>query len=31
MKRIKKPYISLATVDGKKIKKIKDIEVKVKK
>ena len=30
MKRIKKPYISLATVDGKKIKKIKDIEVKVK-
>ena len=31
MKRIKKPYISLATVDGKKIRKIKDIEVKVKK
>jgi len=31
MKRVKKPYISLATVDGKKIKKIKDIEVKVKK
>ena len=31
MKRIKKPYISLATVDGKKIKKIKNIEVKVKK
>ena len=31
MKRIKRPYISLATVDGKKIKKIKDIEVKVKK
>ena len=31
MKRIKKPYISLATVNGKKIKKIKDIEVKVKK
>ena len=31
MKRIKKPYISLATVDGKKIKKLKDIEVKVKK
>ena len=31
MKRIKKPYISLATVDGKKIKKIKHIEVKVKK
>ena len=31
MKRVKKPYISLATVDGKKIKKIKNIEVKVKK
>mgnify|MGYP001414468743 FL=1 len=31
MKRIKKPYISLATVDGKVIKKIKDIEIKVKK
>ena len=31
MKRIKKPYISLATVDGKEIKKIKNIEVKVKK
>ena len=31
MKRIKKPYISLATVNGKKIKKIKDIEAKVKK
>ena len=31
MKRVKKPYISLATVDGKEIKKIKNIEVKVKK
>ena len=31
MKRVKKPHISLATVDGKKIKKIKDIEIKVKK
>ena len=31
MNRVKKPYISLATVDGKKIKKIKNIEVKVKK
>ena len=31
MKRIKKPYISLATVDGKVIKRIKDIEIKVKK
>ena len=31
MKRIKKPYISLATVDGKVVKKIKDIEIKVKK
>ena len=31
MKRIKKPYISLATVDGKVIKKIKDIEIKIKK
>ena len=31
MKRVKKPYISLATVDGKKVKKSKEIEVKVKK
>ena len=31
MKRVKKPHISLATIDGKKVKKIKDIEVKVKK
>ena len=31
MKRVKKPYISLATVDGKRIKKSKEIEVKVKK
>ena len=31
MKRIKKPYISLATVDGKVVKKDKDIDVKVKK
>ena len=31
MKRIKKPYISLATVDGKKIKKSKEINVKIKK
>ena len=31
MKRIKKPYISLATVDGKTIKKNKEIDVKIKK
>ena len=31
MKRVKKPYISLATVDGKRVKKSKEIEVKVKK
>ena len=31
MKRVKKPHISLATIDGKTVKKIKDIEVKVKK
>ena len=31
MKRVKKPYISLATVDGKTVKKSKEIEVKVKK
>ena len=31
MKRIKKPHISLATVDGKVVKKDKEIEVKVKK
>ena len=31
MKRVKKPHISLATVDGKRIKKSKEIEVKVKK
>ena len=31
MKRVKKPYISLATVDGKKVKKRKEIDIKVKK
>ena len=31
MKRVKKPHISLATVNGKKVKKSKEIEVKVKK
>ena len=31
MKRVKKPHISLATVDGKTVKKSKEIEVKVKK
>ena len=31
MKRIKKPHISLATVDGKVVKKIKDIDIKIKK
>ena len=31
MKRVKKPHVSLVTVDGKKIKKSKKIEVKVKK
>ena len=31
MKRVKKPYISLATVDGKKVKKSKEIDIKVKK
>ena len=31
MKRVKKPHISLATVGGKKVKKSKEIEVKVKK
>ena len=31
MKRIKKPYISLATVNGKTIKKNKEIDVKIKK
>jgi len=31
MKRIKKPHISLTTVDGKVVKKDKEIEVKVKK
>ena len=31
MKRIKKSYISLATVDGKVVKKDRQIEVKVKK
>ena len=30
MKRVKKPYLSLATVDGKKVKKNKEIKVKVK-
>ena len=31
MKRVKKPHISLATINGKVVKKIKDIEIKVKK
>ena len=31
MKRVKKPHISLATFDGKRVKKSKEIEVKVKK
>ncbi len=31
MKRVKKPYISLATVDGKTVRKIKEIDIKVKK
>ena len=31
MKRVKRPHISLATVDGKNVKKNKDIEIKVKK
>ena len=30
MKRVKKPHISLATVDGKRIKKSKEIDIKVK-
>ena len=31
MKRVKKPHISLATINGKVVKKMKDIEIKVKK
>ena len=31
MKRVKKPHIFLATINGKVVKKIKDIEIKVKK
>ena len=31
MKRVKKPHISLATVDGKRVKKSKEINIKVKK
>ena len=31
MKRVKKPHLSLVTVDGKVVKKEKDIEIKVKK
>ena len=31
MKRVKKPRVSLATVDGKRVKKSEEIEVKVKK
>ena len=31
MKRVKKPFISLATINGKIVKKIRDIEIKVKK
>ena len=30
MRRIKKPYLSLATVDGKNVEKIKEVKVKVK-
>ena len=30
MKRVKKPHLSLATVDGKNVKKDKEINVKVK-
>lgn len=30
MKRVKKPHLSLATVDGKNVKKNKEIKVKVK-
>ena len=30
MKRVKKPYISLATIDGKKVKKSEEIDIKVK-
>ena len=30
MKRVKKPHLSLATVDGKNVKKDKEIKVKVK-
>lgn len=30
MKRVKKPHLSLATVDGKNVKKNKEITVKVK-
>ena len=31
MKRVKKPYIVLATKDGKIVKKIKELEINVKK
>ena len=31
MKRVKKPFISLTTINGKIVKKIRDIEIKVKK
>ena len=31
MKRVKKSYISLATVNGKTVRKIKEIDVKYKK
>ena len=31
MKRVKKPYIVLATKDGKILKKIKELEINVKK
>lgn len=31
MKRVKKPYIVLATKDGKIVKKVKELEINVKK
>ena len=30
MKRVKKPHLSLATVDGKNVEKTKEVKVKVK-
>ena len=31
MKRVKKPYIVLATKDGKIVKKVEELEINVKK